>query len=148
MNTAHDQPAQLFRYREQMTRLSVPCPPGDFEPRETIAFRWVFEDMADERNFLPQFFKNPNRFNKMEENTKCQALGLSLFDSAANARSQFFKIQKYMRNDAGNMGSNLARGTIQPDFGLTGLTNEKGHFTFHPYDSVELKEHFEIISSL
>ena len=84
----------------------------------------------------------------MEEKAKCQALGLSLFDSAISAKSQFLKIQKYMRNKAGKMGSNLARGTIQPDFGLTGSPDERGHFTFHPYESVELKEHFEIISSL
>ena len=113
-----------------------------------MSFRWVFEYMNDGQNFVPQFFKNPDRFNEMEDKFKCQALGLSLFDTAAHAKREFAGLRKYLRSDSAQLGTHLAGGTILPEFGLTNLPNHKGHFTLHPFENIELKEHFEIISTL
>ena len=148
MENAHDKPAKIFCYQEEMNRLSVACPPADFAVRETVAFRWVFEPIDDEQNFLPQYFKNPDRFNEKEDKVKCQALGLSLFNSAADAQRQFSVLQKYLKEDAMSLGTHLATGIIQRDFGFADLPNPKGHFTLHPFENVSLLEHFEIISTL
>ena len=106
-NTQGDAPKK-FQYQEYMERLSVPYPPGDFGPRETMSFRWVFEYMNDGQNFVPQFFKNPDRFNEMEDKFKCQALGLSLFDTAAHAKREFAGLRKYLRSDSAQLGTHLA----------------------------------------
>ncbi len=148
MDNAQEDAFKEFRYREQMERLSIPCPPEDFAPRETVAFRWVFEEMGDEQNFVPQYFKNPDRFNEKEDKLKCQALGLSLFDSAVHAIKQFAVLRKYLREDVLNLGTHLAKGAVQLGFGLSDLPNHKGHFTLYPFANIELKEHFEIVSTL
>ena len=43
--------------------LTIQCPAEDFTEKETIAYRWVFDELDDVRNFMPQFLKQPKRFN-------------------------------------------------------------------------------------
>ena len=87
MENQHSSP-EKFKYQEYFDKLSAPCPPEDFAARETIAFRWVFEDMDDADNFLPQYFKNPN-YTIAKQKVQCQALGLSFFISELQAKTRF-----------------------------------------------------------
>ncbi len=148
MKNPPDEPAKKFRYWELMEPLSVPCPPDDFEPRETIAYRWVFEEMEEAENFLPEYLKHPKRFKLKDDPVKCQALGLSLFDDETSAFAQFEKLKRRMEERVWNLGTNLAKGTIKKDFGVACLPNEKGHFTLHPFEGIVLKDHFQIIAPL
>lgn len=91
-----------------MSQLTVPCPPDDFKRRETIAFRWVFEDMGDEMNFLPQFFKDRGRFILKPDTEKCIAMGLSMFDSKQNAQSQFDLLRRRFKQDIRWMGTHIS----------------------------------------
>ncbi len=146
-NTEDDAPKK-FRYLEFMERLSVPCPPEDFAPRETVAFRWVFEEMKDGENFVPEYLKHPKRFRLKEDPVKCQALGLSFFDDETKARTQFEKLKRRMQGRVYNLGINLAKGTILKEFGFAGLPNENGHFTVHPFEGTDLSDYFQIIAPL
>ena len=148
MKNPHDEPAQKFRYREYMEPLSVPCPPDDYEPRETIAFRWVFERMDDEQNFVPQFFKNPNYANASEK-IQCQALGLSFFLAEHQARTRFEKLFNRIGSTAyETLGKNVAKGNLNPFDGPSNLVDSSGHFTFHPFENSAFEQNFVIISSL
>ena len=113
---------------------------------ETIAFRWVFGEMDDERNFLPQYIKQPRRFVSQIEESKCQALGLSLFNSQEEAQARFEKLKRRMLDRVYGLGTHLAKGKLQKDFGVSNLPDEEGHFTFHPMEKVVLKHHFETIA--
>jgi len=137
-----------FRYKEEMEQFSVPCPPEDCMPRETVAFRWVFERLEDGHSFIPGYIKYPKRFGLKEAAIKCQALGLSFFDDEKSARAQFEKLKRRMQERVWHLGKNLARGIIQKDFGVACAPDEKGHFTFHPFERIVLDDHFQIIAPL
>ena len=148
MENAQDDAFKKFRYREQMERLSVPCPPEDFAPRETIAFRWVFERMGDEQNFVPQYFKDPNYANASEK-IQCQALGLSFFLAEHQARTRFEKLFNRIGSTAyETLGKNVAKGHLNPFDGHSNLADSSGHFTFHPFENSAFEQNFVIISSL
>ncbi len=138
-----------FEHQELLDNLTVPCPPEDFEERETVAYRWVFETIADELNFVPQYLKNPRRFKLKEDRIKCIALGLSFFDSEKNARWRFEDLKKTLPEDVWHrMEKNIASGTLKPDFGVHNEPNHEGHFTFYPFEQIDLKQHFIITASL
>ena len=137
-----------FRHQNFMDALAVPCPPDEFLARKTLAFRWVFETMEDARNFEPQFFKNPRRFIQKSDAEKCVAIGLSVFDSERNARLHFVALKKRIKGEALKMGTNVAFAQLHLDFGKTDLPNRTGHFTFHPFENVDLSQHFSIVSAL
>ena len=139
---------EKFKYQQYFDKLRTPCPPEDFAARETIAFRWVFEDMNDGRNFLPQYIKNPKRFNEKPDHIKCQALGLSFYDSLENAKGQFNRIKKIMGGDAFNLGVNIAEGIIKPNYGVMDVPNQRGHTALHLFEKVAIESCFEIISPL
>ncbi|MEK7255873.1 MAG: hypothetical protein AAB316_14075 [Bacteroidota bacterium] len=42
----------------------------------------------------------------------------------------------------------LAKGILTEDCGVSELPNKDGHFNFHPFESMDLKEHFQIVASL
>jgi len=137
-----------FRYKEQMEQLSVPCPPEDFMPRETVAFRWVFERLDDPQNFVPQFFKNPNYANASEK-TQCQALGLSFFLAEKQARTRFEKLLNRIGPIAYlTLGKNLAKGQLNFSDGHCNLADSGGHFTFHPFENSTFEQKFIIVSLL
>ena len=136
-----------FLHQHLMDTLETPCPPAGFAAAETIAFRWVFGQMADERNFMPQYVKKPERFVNQTDKVKCQAMGLSVYDTAESAKSSFEKIRSFSKGTATKLGSHLAKGDLQGN-GMADLPNENGHFTFHPFEEADLQSHFSIISKL
>ncbi len=138
-----------FQYQEILDGLKTPCPPADFEARETLAYRWVFDTMDDPMNFVPQYVKKPKRFTLKTDSTKCLALGLSFFTSEENARLRFQKLKETLSENVWHrLETNVAKGTIQADFGVCDQPNRDGHFSFYPYDQVELKQHFNLESPL
>lgn len=138
-----------FQYQEILDNLAVPCPPPDYRERETVAYRWVFDTMEDERNFLPQYVKNPNRFDNKPDLEKCTALGLSFFEQASQANDRF----AYLKSRVSPayhpaMETNLAMGVIKQEFGKTGEANDFGHFTHFPFEEAVLSKYFTIVSPL
>lgn len=131
-----------------MDALAVPCPPDDFEGRETEAFRWVFEDMEDERNFVPQYFKNP-RYAQAEDSVRCQALGLSFFVSEEYARERFLYYYDKLGSRANHiLGNHLAKGMLKPSDGVSNREDFGGHFTFHPFEKTRFEKTFAIFATL
>ncbi|HFA48227.1 MAG TPA: hypothetical protein ENJ95_04325 [Bacteroidetes bacterium] len=147
MENQHSSP-EKFKYQQYFDKLSAPCPPEGFAARETIAFRWVFEDMNDADNFLPQYIKQPQRFAPKKDSEKCSGLGLSFFDSQTHAQARFDKLKRRMLGRVYGLGVNIAHGTIKAGFGVSNLPSKEGHLTFHPFESVELADHFKIIAAL
>jgi hypothetical protein len=48
-----------YQFLEDFKKLSVKCPPESYQPKSMQVFRWVFEDLKDERNFKPRYFLAP-----------------------------------------------------------------------------------------
>ena len=50
-----------FKHEDELRQFEN-CPPTDATPvDDEVRFRFVFEDIADGRNFLPVAIKNPQR---------------------------------------------------------------------------------------
>jgi len=138
-----------YQYQEILDTLGVPCPPPSFRERETEAFRWVFGTMEDERNFLPQYVKNPPRFAKKPDHEKCLPLGLSFFDTAENATKRFEEMKsKLSAKLVKEAGSHLSHGRLMPEYGVGDSPGMKGHFTFYPHQETHLAPIFSITNSL
>ncbi len=138
-----------FKYQTFMEQLEGECPPAHFTERETIAFRWVFDEIEDGRNFLPQYFKKPPRFERKGVEIKCQAIGLSFYDTEKDAKKRFEKLKTTMTTTSiKKVGTNIATGQISRADGKMGDIDKNGHFTFHEYEGIDFRDKFEIIGGL
>ena len=41
-----------FHYLEDFKKLTVICPPPNYKPKNMTVFRWIFDDVNDEKNFI------------------------------------------------------------------------------------------------
>ena len=139
----------IFKYHIEIDLLAVKCPPEAYKSVNIAAFRWIFERMEDESNFQPLYFKNPQRVNGFGDHEKCQSLGLSMFDSIANAARQFDFLKTRLGETVYQvLGVNLAEGKLTFTDGVADAPNYKGHFTFHPSDTCIFEDSFQIIAAL
>lgn len=138
-----------LKYGKIISKLQLECPPKEFEEKETKAFRWVLDEIEDEMNFLPQYFKNPTRFENKPPDIKCISLGLSFFSTQENASTRFTILTARMLASVRHkLGKNIAEGTIYEKDGLTDLPDKNGHYTLHPSTTENLVSQFEIIAEL
>ena len=138
-----------LKYAEIISKLQLECPPKEFKEKETKAFRWVLDEIEDKLNFLPQYFKNPARFESKPPDIKCKSLGLSFFSTQENTRIRFTILTaRMLASVRPKIGKNIAEGTIYKKDGLTDLPDKNGHFTLHPSAKEDLANQFEIISEL
>lgn len=150
MEKTNTNPPKKFKYQEKMSNLETQCPPEKCQERETIAYRWVFEQIEDKNNFLPQYLKKPDRFTFKKDKQKCIALGLSFFDTEENAKKRFNQLAGVMgERGYEELGKNIAVGVLKPEHGVCSKPDQRnGHFTFFDYENIELKEHFKIVDAL
>lgn len=138
-----------FKYQTYFDRLSLKCPPLHYQPNNIQAFRWVFDSIEDEENFSPQYHRKPKRFLNSDEKTKCQAMGLSMFDTLYNAKQKFI----FLKNSMGEkkayefLGTKIAEGHLLNKDGVNSLPDKNGHFTYHPSENVIFVNIFSIVEN-
>ena len=148
-----------FHYQNDYDKLSVDCPPKSYTPKRMKAFRWVFEDIKDGRNFQSQYEKHtkqpkpPKRYNDMSDAHKCDNMALSMFNSLENARKRFFFLKNEqpqpMNNNAYRfLGTHIAEGEIDEEDGVNQEPDRKGHFNHHPVENFDYSIKFNNIESL
>ena len=147
-----------FRYCDDLEKLKVPCPPISYQPENRIAYRWIFENMHDERNFTPRFYLAPpadiRKIEAIENPTKrdkrkCSYLALSMFDSEKNALDSFnFHKENLGENVYLFLGTNIAVGELTVKDGVQELPNQEGHFNHHPTENHNYENRFIKIAKL
>jgi hypothetical protein len=140
-----------FLYQEKFDEHHLEdCPPKHYQAKDMAeVFRWVFDDMDDDRNFISQFEKNPKRFLGKDAATKCAGLALSMFDSIENAKNRFKLVRKMMKDKAfRDLGTHIAIGYISNKDGVSEEPNKDGHFNHHPVKNHNYYQRFKIIQSL
>ncbi|EGQ8093377.1 TPA: hypothetical protein ACX3FU_004500 [Vibrio parahaemolyticus] len=136
-----------MKYQSDLSQIPS-CPPGHCTREERESFRFVF-DPLDQKSFLPQGKKNPQRVHKEEDNeTKCSLLGLSMFTSETDARKHYKKLKKFVKNIDKTIGSHLATGTIQPHHGFISEPSKSGHFDLFESAGVDLTLDFQVMYEL
>ena len=147
-----------FQFLEDFKKLSVVCPPKNYKPKNRAVYRWVFDDIADERNFKPRFYLVPEReFEKVaqikdkkkRDAKKCAMLALSMFISKETAIERFNDLKDDMGKKAYiRLGTKIAFAHIIEEDGVNEEPNEIGHFNHHPITNHNYEKRFEIISTL
>ncbi|ENE5172820.1 hypothetical protein ABUU69_002173 [Vibrio cholerae] len=136
-----------MKYQSDLNQIPS-CPPVHCIQAVRESYRFVF-DPLDQKSFLPQGKKNPQRVHKEENDVKkCSLLGLSMFTSEADACNHYKKLKKYMKNIDKTIGSHLATGTIQPHHGLISEPSESGHFDLFECAGVDLTLDFRVMYEL
>jgi hypothetical protein len=128
-----------FKYGNFLTTFSD-CPPADYQELDITAYRWIFEDVNDERNFQPVLTQNPQRATGMTDTQKCMGHGLSLFDKLEGALTRYRKLFRKNAEVAKTLGTKVAFLQLEKSDGCGGdMEKGYGHFTFHEYANTDLK---------
>jgi hypothetical protein len=138
-----------FKYQNEFEKLIITCPPSDYIALNRVAFRSVFDDLKDDNNFKPVYFKNPKRFNDKLEDEICLSMGLSFFETLDKAERRFIKLRKRLGEEAFKiLGTQIAEGTITEDEGVSNVADLNGHFTHHPTIEFKYSNKLSIVKSL
>lgn len=123
------------------------CPPAEYlRSRIAVAYRWVFDDIQDSRNFVAPYYKNPPRFLHKSHQERCEAKAISMFDNLAGAKARFGELRSMMGDKVYNLlGCKIASGSLDVDDGVVGGFGRYGHFNLHPAPDANFVAKFEII---
>ena len=72
-----------LKYEEELSRIDN-CPPAKITGANKSAFRFVFNTIDNEKNFLPLAIRNPSR-TYSNDYYRCYAHALSLFSTKEKA---------------------------------------------------------------
>lgn len=125
------------------------CIAADCSPVNREAFRWTFDQVTDERNFIPRYL-NPTYPDKKKMD--CIGYALSMFDTEEQARLKFNTLQKDRGQIYKMLGTHVAKGDLTLQDGISGESslakNNHGHFSFFEFEETDLSEKFIIINKL
>lgn len=132
----------------------VNCPPKTFKALNLVAYRYVFDDLEDDRNFKPVYLLDenyPKRLNAANDLAlKCKGFGLSLYQDKNGAMANY---KRWMAKTNGKfakiVGSYITTMQILETDGVcSNIENQDSHFTFHPFENVNFIEKVENTSYL
>lgn len=125
----------------------VACPPTVAAPRDQHAFRFIHDEIHDERNFVVPAKLNPKRkFPGHEE--QCAAYALSFFSSKDAAFAKFLKLVKSNPNIKKLLGTQLAEGDLKKQDGRSTPISKSGHFDLFESKDSSLAGRFRIVATL
>ncbi|MGH1363895.1 MAG: hypothetical protein ACRBF0_10085 [Calditrichia bacterium] len=135
-----------YKYSEQISSLHN-CPPTNYSPQATDAYRFVYKSNP-ERSYIPVAKGNPKRINDRSDMKKCQAWGLSFFNTEENAIAKFEDLKRRNKNIAKTIGDSIALVKLEESDGVCSPVGEKGHFTLHERGESKFSERNEVIKEL
>jgi hypothetical protein len=134
-----------LKYQELLSQFPN-CPPDNYTEIEMEAFRWV-HSVEHENDYKPINLINDPPQRLLDETDKmCMGYGLSLFDSFENAYARFKELYCKQRDhlkpvfisDKGDCIATLK--LVYPDgLGNCPDVRNHGHFTFHEYENVNIR---------
>ncbi len=138
-----------FQFAKDFKKLTIQCPPSYYKPQNKVVYRWVFDDITDERNFQPVYYRDPKRSLKFSDKDKCQSLALSFFASEEQAKDRFDELKDKIGVKAyETLGTMLAETNINEHDGVNSEPEKTGHFSHHLTVGHQYETRFIIISKL
>lgn len=133
---------QVFKYQAEINQFKEKCNLSNFHEHEARkAYRWVYEDINDERNFLPiyQRFRN-------EAKSNCKGWALSMYETQKQARDRLEFLTKGKPNAYLRLGTHTAVGILERADGRSGPARENDtHFDHFEYPDRNLAAKFDIV---
>lgn len=130
---------KALKYQTELNELD--CDLSNFIEQAREAFRWVFEDIKDEKNFSPKYILDEDI-----EKDKCIGWGLSFFNTQKSAVQRLNKLTKNRAFLFKKLGTHIAQGNLDENDGISNKTERFGHFTLFEYKDVDLSNKFKIIT--
>jgi len=147
-----------FSFQEDFKKLSISCPPRHYKAFNKTVYRWVFDEIENEKNFKPRYYLVPIKELekiqniqdvKIRDTKTCSMLALSMFLSEKEAFDRFKDLEDDMGKKVYNfLGTNIAVGDITENDGVNGDYDDFGHFNHHPAMNGNYESKFKIFSSL
>jgi len=119
-----------IRYAEQIKSIAG-CPPPDVQALDTVGYRFAFDDVANEHNFLPVAVIQPERSHAGQSISQCcTGYSLSIFDSVENLAKRARKVLKTSPKFLERVGDHFIAMKIAAGDGFCTAPNGSGHFDF------------------
>lgn len=134
-----------YKYAAELNLIEN-CPPADAISCERESYRFVHENIADERNF--KCICKLNSARKLKAHEQCSGFGLSMFVSKEKAIERYKQLAFSNKNIGKTLGARLAQGTIKPNDGLVSKPNGMGHFDLWEVDGADFVTSFQIVADL
>lgn len=119
------------------------CELSSFTEQERNAFRWVFEDINNTKNFLPPYILPNNR-----KKNSCKGYSLSFFTSQIAAKNRLLEITRDKENLFKKLGNHIAVGKLDKTDGVSDSENSMGHFDHFEYENINLNPKFEVLEKV
>ena len=141
------QPNRLFKYEAYFQLHEITnCPPTTYEEQTLVAYRYIFDNLEDDRNFKPVYVLDkdyPKRLNAAKDmEMKCKGFGLSLYQNKNGAIANYKRwMNKTNDKFAKIVGSFIATIQLMEIDGVcSAIENEDAHFTFFECETANLLE--------
>lgn len=140
----------IFKYEDYFRIHELDnCPPNTYKKLNLTAYRYIFEDLEDERNFKPVYLLDenyPKRLNAAKDlEMKCKGFGLSMYQDKKGAIANYKRwIAKTNGKFAKIVGSFITTiEIIETDGVCSDIENADTHFTFHESQNTHFMERIE-----
>ena len=136
-----------YKYSSESAKLKEsndkPCF-SDYSEKEIKAFRWVFPDISDSRNFVPMAI-DPQCYSARR---KCGGWALSFHTTEDASIEAWEYIINNRPKHYKKIGTHIASGTIIKTDGKCSSADNHLHFNMIEYKNVDLSKRFKIITTL
>lgn len=138
-----------YKYKEYLEKNGFSVFEKNLQAIKTEGYRFVFEDINSINNFLPVFIMKPARVNDQKDfESKCRGYALSFYDTQKNAINKYESLIKRKKYIYKQMGTHLARGTVDENDGTTDGIKQGGHFSLFEFIMTDFSKKFSICKAL
>ena len=140
---------KVLKYHTELKEST--CTLTDFqEYAKRTAYRWVFEDASDTRNFLPIYAIDSERLanDKAAGKFSCTCWAISFFNSEIQAKEKFDRMLSKNPKIHKKLGTHIAKGYLNATDGISSECDDIGHFNHFEYEEAQLVPKFSIKSCL
>lgn len=144
--------SQLLKYQSLIEELEhkLKCNFENFSENERECFRFTFDSIDNEKNFLPVYVLAPRRLKDSMRNGSISCIGfaLSFYQDKESAIRSYKDMVDRKPNLSKKLGTHLAKGLVKEEDGISDEANVKSHFSFFEYEISDIKDRFEVIQQL
>ena len=116
----------------------------DYIEKEIEAYRWVFQNINDPRNFIP-LAKDPQCSSARR---KCGGWALSFHITEDASMEMWQKLNDIKPNHYKKIGTHIAKGQVSKSDGKCSETDAESHFNLIEYENVDLQTKFTIVKQI
>lgn len=132
-------------------QLSISCPTQTISPNDIEAFRFCFNPIEHDLNFLPNVVfdrrtSKPFNFKKATEDVRCSRCGASFYTTLKSAVNKWSALSDQIRENLAY--THIANGILNSTDGVMKQPDKTGHFGFYESDIANLPTKFRLITKL